>query len=95
MSQITINKGSDLNFVINWKNPDGTPFDLTGYTASAYDSVPTLSFVFFVVDAAGGVINCGLPWSENYASYSALIFRIKISDGLNNITTPKIQIYIQ
>ena len=58
---ITIEQGSDYQDVFTVKNPDGTPLDLTGYTASAAikkfpTSTTTTSFSVGIVTAAGQVV---------------------------------------
>ena len=58
---ITIEQGSDYQDVFTVKNPDGTPLDLTGYTASAAikkfpTSTTTTSFSFGIVTVAGQVV---------------------------------------
>lgn len=101
MSQITINKGSDLNFEIRWKNPDGTPYNLTGYTISGYDETPDLTLSFTVDDPLTGIILGRLEWSDVYVNTkynrnpSLISFRVKISNGSDDTTTPKINVYIQ
>lgn len=100
MSQIVINKGSDLNFQLDWKNSDGTPFNLTGYTITAYDKLPkTLSITLTVTSAVNGAISGRIEWMDSYipskAGVFTMTFRIKISNGTDDITTPQITVYVQ
>jgi hypothetical protein len=100
MSQIVINKGSDLNFELQWKNSDSTPFDLTGYTVTAYDlSIRTMAITLTVTSAVNGTISGRLEWNDVYVGTKkgifTMIFRIKISNGTDDITTPPITIYVQ
>ena len=58
---ITIEQGTDYQEVFTVRNPDGTPLDLTGYTASAAikkfpTSTTTTLFSVGIVTTAGQVV---------------------------------------
>lgn len=96
MSSMTINQGSDLNFTLRWKDEEGAPFNLNGYTVTAYDTEPTLTMSFTITDAPNGVISGSLTWNESYiTTNTGLSFRVKITNGGFNTTTPKIKVYVQ
>jgi hypothetical protein len=58
---ITVDQGATFSLVVTWKNPNGTPIDLTGYTArmqarAKYDSPNPPLFSLTSTPAAGLVL---------------------------------------
>jgi hypothetical protein len=39
MSSLVVNRGSDAEFVLTWKDENGDPVDLTGKTVTVFDEI--------------------------------------------------------
>lgn len=92
---LVLNKGSDLNFKINW--PEGTGRkDLTGYTVDLYDySINLPSYLTLTVtDPLQGEITGRLEWDENIPIGRNMYFRVRISLGSEQQTTPRVWIEV-
>lgn len=94
MHEISINKGSDLYFTGVWKDPDGIPVDYTGYILSVYDTSPVVSanMTLSWVDASVGSYSAVLQWSEKLQS--GIKFRLRVSSGGVDLTSPLILVNV-
>jgi len=64
-SNLILDQGSDFSVTINYNNDDGSPKDLTGYTARSqmrrsYYSIANTSFTANISDAQNGEITISL-----------------------------------
>lgn len=63
---LTIERGANWSLRLAWRNPDGTPVDLTGCTATLYiwrdgaQGAPALATVIGVLGGAAGTLEFGL-----------------------------------
>lgn len=66
----TYQQGTTLTFLINYKDADDDPINLTDFTArgmikvSVQDATPTAVFILTIDDGPGGVIRAVLPASS-------------------------------
>ena len=60
---ILIEQGADWSRTVAWKNPDGTPIDLTGYTAAMQvrDGQTLLATPTTTVSGPAGTITLAIP----------------------------------
>ena len=99
---ITIEQGTDFENVYTVTNPDGTPLDLTGYTAAAKirkfpSSTSSSSFSVGIVTSAGqvvvsmantvsGALNSGRYYYDVIITSGVSSKKTKIIDGMALIT---------
>lgn len=88
---ISINRGSDLNFVVTW------PHEISGLDAVAFEAHPLLADVITltITDETAGTINGRIEWSDSFPSGRLMSFRVKLTDGVNDTTTPEIWVQVQ
>jgi hypothetical protein len=75
---IPANRGSGVEFSFNWKNPDGTNANLTGWTVDFRDESAALTSLLAVeiTTAATGLITCTIDWDEALAVGVEYVFRV-------------------
>lgn len=95
MSQILINRGSDLTFTGTWRDENGAAMNLTGWAIADYDTVAAAQGKITAqwVNAALGTYTVTMQWDD--AMGNSVQFRLKISNGSNDITSPQILVVIQ
>lgn len=92
-----VNRGSDLEFKLNWPNGIGGNLDLTDYTVDGYEVDPALVPVLTltITDAATGLITGRVEWDENLPEYQEMGFRIRIRKGTLDTTTNLLKVAYQ
>ena len=95
MSKITINRGSDLTFTGSWRQSDGTAIDMTGWTIAPYDTHPSMNnhVTATWIDASQGAYSVTMHWDD--AMPNAMNFRLKVSNGTSDLSSPLIVITAQ
>lgn len=97
MAELTINRGSDLTFMMNWKLPDGSPFPLIGYTISARDQHPKAEghLTFTVLDAAQGQVRGRLEWQDDMPTGRIMTFRVRATIGADDTASEKFWVTVK
>lgn len=95
MSQILINRGSDLTFTGTWRDENGAAMNLTGWAIADYDTVLVIQGKLTVswINAALGTYTVTMQWDDRIGS--SVQFRLKISSGTTDITSPLIKVDVQ
>ncbi len=90
-----INRGSDLEFTLNWPDGAGGNADLTGYTVDLFDvSANAVSFLTATLTtAATGLITVNFQWDDSIENGKTIYFRVRIVLGTLDQTTNKLWIY--
>lgn len=90
MNKLIATIGSDLDFSCVWKDDQGTPMDLTGYSLEVYK--PSYNLIGCItlnyINQAKGSISGRIEWDEKFKS--EMSFRIRITQGQNSMTTQEI-----
>lgn len=96
MNDIPINRGSDLTFTGTWRNENGQPVNLAGWTIAAFDAHPLAAGMTVAwVDAALGQYSATLPWSDAMPTGRIINFRLRVSLGQDDRSSPKIWVVVQ
>ena len=95
MSKITINRGSDLTLTGTWRDANGTAMDLTGWTITDYDGHASMqgNITAQWVDASQGTYTVTMQWAD--AMFSGMSFRLRISNGTQDVSSPAITVIVQ
>ena len=96
MNQITINRGSDLIFTGTWRDESGEAVDLTGWEIAVFEpnhlgGDMTVEWI----DAAAGTYEARLEWNDSIPSGRVASFRLRISSGEQDRSSPLIIIGVQ
>lgn len=91
------NRGSDINFVLKYKDELGLPFDLTGFTVALFEPHPKLIgfVVLTITDILGGEIAGRIEWNDEMLNGKVMSFRVRISSGSDDISSPAIWVQIR
>lgn len=83
------NRGSDLEFSMNWPNGIGGNLDLTGYTVDGYEVDPAIvdALELTITNPVQGLIDGKIVWNENLPSETEMRFRIRVTNAERKITT--------
>lgn len=94
---LTINKGSDSSFEIDWNGPDGANIDLTGASVAIYDASAELAglLVAAISDAANGLITVTLTWGAAIPEGRRTSFRVLVTQAGVRTTSPAIWVNVQ
>lgn len=98
MARMVINRGSDLTFTMNWKQPGGTaPYDLTGATVAAFEPHPSIAghITLTVTDAAQGAVSGRVEWQDDMPTGRVMHFRVRVSIGSDDTSTGKIWVTVK
>lgn len=84
----TINRGSDLDFVLQWPDNDGNPMDLTGWSVSVFEPSNGIAdhVSALIVDAETGTIQVRIEWQDGNKGRGGT-FRLQVSQGTENAST--------
>lgn len=88
-NRIPVTRGSDLNFRIDWKEGNGDPFDLTGWTVSPFEAHPQLDLTLTVPDPASGQVEVRVEWDDAYQNGMLMGFQVLAQMGADDRTTPR------
>jgi hypothetical protein len=99
-SRIATNRGSDIDADIQFLDEDGEPFNLFGWTVSAYDVSPALTtptnlVTVTVTDATQGNIHIRIEWDERLETGVGYQLRIRLQDSPEDQATNIIGIMYQ
>ena len=94
--ELRINRGSDLNFTMEWETDGGNPIPLTGATVRVFEPHPALAGAvsLTVADEAGGVIAGRVNWRSGMMTGRHMTFRVQISVGEDDISTRLIWVVV-
>ena len=96
MSTIPLNRGSDLTFQGSYRDSAGAALDLTGFTLAVYDAPAwATGMVLEWVDAATGTFRGTLQWSEAIPLGRRTSFRVRITSGTADYSTPQIWVNVK
>lgn len=102
MTEIILNRGGDQTFQVFWPHATSTdavfvPLNLTGYTVEAYDVHASLlpNLTLTIGDAAAGRIDGRIEWAESLPVGQLMLFRVRITSGANNESSPQIPVIVQ
>lgn len=97
MSNFYQNRGSDLEFYLNWPDGAGGYADLTGWTVTAFEAdaefVPNLTVS--LVDPATGLISARVEWDDSFEPKRSYVFRIQIINGNEHQATNALTVVYQ
>lgn len=81
------------------RNEDGTPADLTGFTASIVDVTGVLGagVTAAIVTAAAGLVRITVTWAGGWPVGPGLLgsFRLSLVNGATEIVTGPVQVWVQ
>ncbi len=97
MAELTINRGSDLTFMMNWKQPGGDPYDLTGHAITAFEAHPKAAghLTFTVLDAAQGQVRGRLEWQDDMPTGRIMTFRVRATIGADDTASEKFWVTVK
>lgn len=96
MSEITINRGSDLTLTGTWRDEAGAAVNLTGWTIAVFEPHPSVQAITVEwVNAALGQYRANLPWNDNIRSGRFANFRLRITNGQEDRSSPQIWVVVQ
>lgn len=97
MAELELNRGSDLTFMMNWKQPNGAAFDLGAAAVIAYEPHPKLAghITFTVMDAAQGQVRGRIEWQADMPSGRIMTFRAGAVIGGDDTTTEKFWVTVK
>lgn len=86
-SQIKANRGSYIEFQMEWPNGGGGAADLTGYSVRLIDVSPARQFVPQVsfANQAAGLLDILIPWDDNMPDDRNFEFRIQIENDTTGV----------
>lgn len=98
MSSVTINRGSDLDFVLRWKqSTGGLPVDLTGYSVTPFEAHAALTgrLTLAISGPTQGEITGRIEWNDAMPSGRIMSFRVKLSMAGQDQTSPTIWVVVE
>jgi hypothetical protein len=83
-------RGGDARFSLVYPSDTLTPLDLTGWTVSAFEPhVKLVGNLFLTIEpGTGGVITGKIEWDNTYRLGKDMTFRVQITKGQDNLSTP-------
>jgi len=84
-----VNRGTDFVFSFVWRDTDGDPQSLAGWTLTAMDvSSAIASFLTItIIDAGAGTVRVRIEWDDTLQSGSPYYFRIQATAGAEDVST--------
>ncbi len=96
MSEITINRGSDVTLTGTWRDQTGAAMDLTGWGIGAFEPHPSLEAMTVEwVDAAIGAYRVRIGWNDQIPHGKLAGFRLRISKDGDDRSSPKIWLVVK
>lgn len=96
MNEITINPGSDLTLTGTWRDAAGQPVDLTGWTIAVFEPHPLAAGMTVEwTNAATGQYRAQLAWNDAMPTGKIANFRLRITSGTEDRSSPQIFIGVQ
>jgi hypothetical protein len=96
MSEITINRGSDLTFTGVWRDQAGAPLNLTGWQIAVFEPHPSVAAMTVEwVNAAVGSYIARLQWNDAIPSGRVANFRLRVSQGADDRSSPQIWVGVK
>lgn len=97
MIDLFINRGSDLDFRLTWKDALGAPLDLGESTVTAFEPHPLLAEMLSlsITDAPAGVITGRIEWSDDFPTGRYMTFRVRISANGTDTSTQIIRVVVE
>jgi hypothetical protein len=86
MTEYPHNRGADLAAVCKWKNSDGSNYNLTGLTLTAFEVEPVAlqsAVTFNVTAPTTGDFIVNLPWSSSWPSGLGDLVEIGVQTNSN------------
>jgi len=100
--EIEINRGSDLDFTVRWRERDEagviSPIDLTGGVVSLFEPHPALVGNLTATldpDPTTGDVQCRLEWAPDMPTGRRMSFRVMVTFGTDNQTSPLIWVLVK
>lgn len=99
MTQLTLNKGSDLRFEIVWPSApgdDAPPANITGHTLDLFECTPVLqsNMTVSIGNAANGQIIGRITWNNAFPVGRQMSFILRKFDGIDRIALPAITVNV-
>jgi len=96
MNDLALNRGSDLKFTGVWRDEAGAALNLTGWTIAVFEPHPSAAgLVVAWTNAAAGVYEASLPWSDGTPNGRVVNFRLRISKDGEDVSSPMIYVRVQ
>jgi len=97
ITRLQPNRGSDVDFSLVWKDSDNLPADLFGYTVQLLDVTPELApyLTVAITDPANGGITGRIEWDASLVAGVNYRFRIQVTLGTEDQSTPLIEVTYQ
>lgn len=94
---MSINRGSDLDFRVIWKDALGAPLNLAECVVSAFEPHPLLAnrLTLAITDAPAGVISGRLEWSDDFPTGRIMTFRVRLSANGTDTSTSAIRVIVK
>lgn len=96
MADVTTTSGTDVTIRLTWKDGDGNPLDLTGYTPDLLNVSPALTGALSIVltDAVNGVVTVSIEGTAQI-SVGSHNFRARVTDGSgDSLASPLISLRV-
>lgn len=97
MRGFVLNRGSTIDFKLNWPNGDLGFADLTGFTVDAFEPHVALAahLTLTITDAPTGEITGRIVWNVGMPDGDDMDFRIRVSNGSAVTTTNRLPVMVQ
>ncbi len=96
MTDVEVNRGSDLKLSGVWRDEAGAALNLTGWSIAVFEPHPSAAGLSVSwVNASLGAYQAVLPWTDAMPTGRIMSFRLRISKDGEDASSPAIYVRVK